>query len=113
MSATRLPTHLEVSLLIRRVESAGGFATVLQKGEPDSGSLLIVTMLRGGTATLHERMPRMDGRRTFEQTRVEDPENKELFSQYLARRRAQDRDSWLIELDIDAAERFVVELEDG
>ena len=39
---TRLPAHLEVAGLIRAVEAAGGFATVIAKGERDAGTLLVV-----------------------------------------------------------------------
>ncbi|MBN8501871.1 MAG: DUF1491 family protein [Sphingomonadales bacterium] len=38
---TRIPAHLEVSGLIRSVEAAGGFATVLYRGERESGTILI------------------------------------------------------------------------
>ena len=33
MEDARIPAHLEVSGLIRSVQAAGGFATVLAKGE--------------------------------------------------------------------------------
>lgn len=39
---TRLPAHLEVAGLIRAVQAAGGFATVLNKGEREAGTILIV-----------------------------------------------------------------------
>ena len=39
---TRLPAHVEVAGLIRAVEAAGGFATVIAKGERDAGTLLVV-----------------------------------------------------------------------
>ena len=38
----RLPAHVEVAGLIRAVESAGGFATVIAKGERDAGTLLVI-----------------------------------------------------------------------
>ena len=44
---TRLPAHLEVAGLIRAVEAAGGFATVIAKGERDAGTLLVVCSERG------------------------------------------------------------------
>ena len=43
----RLPTHVEVSGLIRAVEAAGGFATVLSKGERDAGTIALVALERG------------------------------------------------------------------
>lgn len=104
---TRLPTHLEVSGLIRLVESQGGTAMVLAKGERDAGTILIVTMCRGEDVRLFERMPQMDGTRPFLATKSQDPEKPEEFSEYLDRRRRQDPDIWIIEVDIANAERFV------
>jgi len=104
---TRLPTHLEVSGLIRLVESQGGTAMVLAKGERDAGTILIVTMCRGEDVRLFERMPQMDGTRPFLATKSQDLEKPEEFSEYLDRRRRQDPDIWIVEVDIANAERFV------
>lgn len=103
----RLPAHLEVGSLRRLAESNGGSAMVLAKGESDAGSILIVTMYRGKAARLYERMPQRDGTRSFVQTREQDTEKPDEFSDYLTRRRAQDPDIWIIEVDIDEAERFI------
>jgi hypothetical protein len=61
----RLPAHLEVSGLIRAVEAAGGFATVIAKGERDAGTLLVVCCERGAAAAAYERMPQPDGSRAW------------------------------------------------
>lgn len=106
----RLPAHVEVSGLIRAVESAGGFATVLSKGERDAGVILILTIERGRNARLYERMPTLDGKRAYRIAKEEDPENKEDFQDYVERRRRQDSDSWIIEVDIADAERFIASL---
>jgi len=103
----RLPAHLEASSLIRLAQTNGGSAMVLAKGERDAGTILIVTMFRGDCMRLYERMPQLDGTRTFVATRSQDTENKTEFSDYLARRQAQDPDIWIIEVDIDDAERFI------
>ncbi|WP_370033941.1 DUF1491 family protein [Qipengyuania mesophila] len=103
----RLPAHLEVSGLIRGVEAAGGFGVVLQKGEKDAGVILILTTHCGKNTRLWERMPSLDGSRAFVCVRDQGDEKKEEFDEYLSRRRRSDPDSWLIELDIENAERFV------
>ena len=103
----RLPAHLEVSGLIRAVNAAGGFATVLAKGEKDAGTILLLTIASGQNAQLYERMPQMDGSRRFSLTKQEDPDKKEEFSEYLEKRRSQDGDVWIVELDIADAERFI------
>ncbi len=111
MSA-RLPAHLEVAAIRRLAESQGGFAAVLAKGERDAGTILIVTLCHGEDAVLYERMPGLDGSRTFVAAKRENPENQSEFSEYLERRRRQDADLWLIEVNIADPERFVAELPD-
>lgn len=110
MSGNPLPTHIEVSALIRAVEAAGGFATVINKGERDAGAILVLTVQRGENSRLWERLPSLDGSRVFSVTREEDPGNPSEFAEYLKRRVDRDRDSWVIELDIANAERFVAAL---
>ncbi|MAC30183.1 MAG: hypothetical protein CL948_01480 [Erythrobacter sp.] len=103
----RLPAHVEVSGLIRAVESAGGFAMVLQKGERDAGTILVLTTQNGRNTRLWERMPQLDGSRKFSCTRKQDDENPREIDEYVGKRRRSDPDCWVIELDIENAERFV------
>ena len=103
----RLPAHVEVGALVRRVQSEGGFATVLRKGEPDAGTILVVTVHNGANARLWERMPAADGTRQWLCARSQDSENPGEFDEYLSRRRQQDVDLWIIELDIVNGERFI------
>lgn len=108
--STRLPAHLEVSAILRLVQSAGGFGTVVSRGERDAGTILLLTLERGANARLWERMPQLDGSRTFAVTNAEDPEKPSKIQDYISRRTAQDSDCWVIELDIDDADRFVASL---
>jgi len=103
----RLPAHIEVSGFLRSVQVAGGFGTILQKGEKDAGVILILTTHNGRSTQLWERMPQLDGSRIFTVTKAQDPENSEKFEEYLAKRRLGDPDSWMIELDIENPERFI------
>ncbi|WP_324828930.1 DUF1491 family protein [Qipengyuania zhejiangensis] len=103
----RLPAHIEVSALTRAVQAAGGFATIVQRGEKDAGVVLIVTMERGENARLWERMPQLDGSRKFMISKTQEPENPQQFNEYLGRRGRSDPDCWIVELDIDGAERFI------
>lgn len=109
MTDARLPAHVEVSALIRAVEAVGGFGTVVSKGERDAGVILVLTMERGRNARLWERMPRLDGSRVFEVVRCQDTDQKEEFAEYLQRRTTRDPDSWLVELDVADAERFIAD----
>ena len=108
MSETaRLPAHLEVSGLIRRVAAEGGFAAVLARGEPDAGTILLVMRESRTKPRLFARMPHPAGTRPWTLTRMQDPDNKQDFEDYLARRQAQDRDVWIVELDSPNPERFI------
>lgn len=108
----RLPAQLEASAILRLAESQGGFGAVLARGERDAGTILLVTTCRGRDSRLYERMPALDGSRSFVASGAENPENPQEFAEYLARRRQQDPDIWLIEVDIADPERFVAQLDE-
>ena len=106
----RLPAHLEVSGYIRMAEAQGGFGMVLSKGEKDAGVILLLTTQRNENAIMWERMPQLDGSRPFLVAKRQNDENKQEFSEYIARRGQQDPDIWVVELDIADPERFIASL---
>ena len=103
----RLPARLEVSGLVRAVNAAGGFAAVLNKGEAETGTLLVICAENGANRRAFERMPSIDDDREWILSIAEDTEKKQVFDDYLARRLGQDPDLWIIELDIANGERFI------
>jgi hypothetical protein len=103
----RLPAHVEVSALIRAVDAQGGFGMVIKKGERDAGTLLIICCENGTKLRAFERMPQLDGTRKWVLSKKEDPENKKEFSEYCERRKRQDGDLWIVELDAPNAEQFL------
>jgi len=103
----RLPAHLEVSGLIRTVQAAGGFASVLHKGERDAGTILLILTERGGNPRLFERLPSIDGTRNWQTVSIQDIDNKDIFDEYQRRRVSQDPDLWIVELDIVNGERLI------
>ena len=105
--SVRLPAHLEIASLIRLAESHGGSAMVLSKGERDAGTILVVTMYRGENARLYERMPQLDGSRSFTLTKEQDAEKPWELSEYLTRRSQQDPDTWILEVDVADGEQFI------
>jgi hypothetical protein len=104
---SRVPAHLEVTGLIRAVGAAGGFATVIAKGERDAGTLLVVCCGKDRACVAYERMPQPDGGRAWRLSRRQDAENPQEFWDYCDRRKRQDSDLWIVELDVPNGERFI------
>ena len=103
----RLAAHIEVSGLVRQVNAAGGFATVVHKGEREAGTILVVIAENGAYLRVFERMPTIDGHREWHLSRKQDVDNPAGIHEYLSRRGEQDRDVWIVELDIAHGERFI------
>ena len=109
MRGGRLPPRLEVPALLRRAEAQGGFATVLNRGDPEGGALLLVVTSRGRHVAVLERILEISG--AYEWRTAGPPEKAESaeVASFLAKRRQFDPDLWLIELDIAEPERFIAE----
>ena len=103
----RLAAHVEVAALVRRCQAEGGFAAVLQKGEREAGTILVVIAENGRNARVYERMPELDGTRKWHCAKRQIAENPQDFVEYLNRRGRQDDDLWIVELDIVNGERFI------
>jgi len=108
----RLPAHLEVSAMIRAVDAAGGFATVLKKGEREAGTILVILCEKGAGSVLYERMPDMDLGRKWTEVRRQDSQNPFDFNDYVDRRKIQDADCWVVELDVANGQQFVAGMAD-
>jgi hypothetical protein len=104
----RLPTHVEVAGILRRVEADGGFATVMRKGDPDARLAAAFVSSRGRHVACLERVLASTAtiagsgrtRRIGEFPEIAD---------FLAKRARFDEDLWAIELDIADPERFIAE----
>jgi hypothetical protein len=109
VSDERLPAHLEVAAILRRAEASGDFATVMRKGDPERGSLLLIVSSRGRHVACLERLLSLSGGYSWQ--RVGPPESAGSLevADFLARRARFDEDSWAVELDIAAPERFIAE----
>lgn len=105
----RLDTQTLVSALIRRVNAAGGFATVLHKGDPTGGMILVQLLDRGRFGTVMERMTDLSGHQTLVACGPKQPSQDTEISDYISKRKRSDPDLWLIELDVADGERFAAE----
>jgi hypothetical protein len=105
----RLPAHLEAAAFMRRVETDGGFATVLRKGDPDRGTLTLILQKKGEFCGILEREmgPSFEYGWVFRANEAEQGSNP--IAELIARKSRFDPDSWLIELDIAEPERFIAE----
>lgn len=112
-----------VSALRRKVEAAGGFATIIKKGDPVAGALLLVCLPQRGFAEslqiapesgplpiILEREPSFDGPGKWRAIEGHNVDNKDKIEEYLTRRQKVDPDLWIIELDVADAERFAAEI---
>jgi hypothetical protein len=109
VSLDRLPAHLEAAGILRRAEASGGFGTVLRKGDPDRGALLLVISSRGRHFGCFERMPTLDGTSNWQPVGPAESASSTQVAEFLARRARFDEDSWALELDIAEPERFIAE----
>lgn len=105
----RLTSAMLVGALLRRVTAAGGFGTILLKGDPTSGVILVQTLERGRETGLLERVSNFRGSHALMRCGPTPEEGPQAFASYMERRRRSDPDLWLVELDIADAERFAAE----
>ena len=98
----RLPTHLVVGALLRRVNDAGGMAMVRAKGDPQGGAILL--LIESRSSPVLERTIDFDGVAILAESVP--PDGAEA---YWRRRCSRDPDLWVVELDIPEAERFAAE----
>ena len=109
MSNERLPASVEAAGLVRRAQNDGDFATIIKKGDPDRGSILLVVSSRGRHVACLERTLSLDGGYQWMGVGPSESAGSDEIRDFLAKRTRFDADLWAIELDIADAERFVAE----
>lgn len=109
MNYERLPAGLEAASIVRRAETAGDFATLLRRGDPDRGSIMLVITSRGRHVAILERSLSADGSYRWNRSGPADSGKVEEVAAFLQKRARFDPDSWAIELDIANPERFIAE----
>jgi hypothetical protein len=109
MSYERMPAAVEAAGLVRRAEGQGDFATIIKKGDPDRGALLLVISSRGRHVGCLERMLTLDGGYVWMRVGPSESSSSDEIRDFLAKRTRFDADLWAIELDVAEAERFIAE----
>lgn len=108
----RLTAQILVAVLRRLAESEGGTAIVVHRGHERAGGLLVILTERGQERMLAERRTGWEGELTWD-TRplsLESAEKRHSFAEMLQRRKDDDEDLWVLELDVADAERFVAQM---
>lgn len=99
----RLAAGLKVSALLRAVSAAGGFATVLARGDEQSGSIAVAVREGVEELLLAPVMAISGGYEWVESARGE------AVPGWIERARRRDPDLWVVEIDIADAASFVAE----
>ena len=94
---------------MRRVSAGGGFATVIRKGDPDRGSLLLFVSGRGRHFACLEQILELDGGYRWQVAGPGDSAGSIEIAEFIAKRARFDEDLWAIELDIAEPEQFIAE----
>ena len=97
-----LPASTLVPALVRQVQGAGGFATVLRKGS-EWGAALLLVHRQGATVAAYEKVPTLDGKPSWRTA----AEGAEAVQSFIDRQARFDPDLWVLELDIADIQRFV------
>jgi hypothetical protein len=99
VSEARPTSGLLVSSLLRRVAAEGGHGAVLARGDATAGGILLVLAMRGVTQRLVERGFAADGGYGWVPAGPKLSDDPAILADYLARRRRNDPDLWVVELD--------------
>ncbi|WP_409432560.1 DUF1491 family protein [Litorimonas sp. RW-G-Af-16] len=91
----RLKTQIAVSGLLRTAQSAGAFAAILRKGDPDSGAYL-VSVRAGHDVTLYTAERNMDGDVVWI---AQGPMTETDATAKINRRVDFDPDLWVVEIE--------------
>jgi hypothetical protein len=109
MNDDRLPASVEASAFVRRAEVDGDFATILKRGDPDRGALLLIVSSRGRHVACLERTLDLQAGYQWRRAGPGESAGSAEIADFLEKRTRFDPDSWLIELDIADPERFIAE----
>lgn len=105
-----LKTDLWAGALIRRAELGGAFAVVAQRGDPDAGAVLVKVATLDGRARLYAPALDAQGEQVFLDLSAGSLGDSEAaVDAYARKRRANDPDLWVIEIEDKAGRHFLTE----
>ena len=99
MPATQLPAHLWITAKIRQLNQENTPAYILQKGEKNSGTLLVKVSKLNGSCCLYTQMRDLDGNLGWIHALKSDSPNDPEADAYIARVKSRDPDVWIVEIE--------------
>lgn len=99
MPRDRLPSAMWVSATLRGVNTQGGFGAVINKGERESGSLVLRLNLLDGTSRILTETRDLDGNLGWLPPLGADPIPDEKADAYVTRSIDRDPDIWVVEIE--------------
>jgi hypothetical protein len=94
---------------MRRVEAAGGFATLIRRGDPDRGAITLLVSEKGVISAVLERQLDKDFTYRWTKLSADRPFDEAAWRDFQEKKVNIDPDFWAIELDVADAERFIAE----
>ena len=95
--------------MVRQAEAEGGFGTILKRGDPDRGTLILLVARRGNHSACLERALTHSGDYRWQKVGPAAGSDPAALADWSQKRVRFDEDLWLIELDIPDPERFIAE----
>ena len=105
----RLTSRLRIDVLRRMAEDAGDTVTILARGDDGAGAILIEAAERGQPGAFWEAGFALDGPAPWIETGPTPDADPAARAAYRARRRQNDGDLWIVELDSPNATRLIAE----
>jgi hypothetical protein len=102
----RLASEVRIAALRRLAEAEGGFVTILRKGDPVAGAILVIGVVKGRNPVVYDRFPSPDGAYSWQALAKQAIVTEQEISDLWQKRRARDPDLWVIELDVASTERL-------
>jgi len=107
-SQLEISTDVWVGALIRRAQLGGAFATVVRKGDPKAGAVLVKLFNpRSRAATLYASAWRGEGTRIWMEPIASEVEAD--LDAYVEKARGRDPDLWVVEIEDGEGRHFLTE----
>ena len=106
MIEPRLKTEIRVAAQLRRAASAGAFATIARRGDPDAGAIAIKVYLGGRQARLFVESRDEAGAPVWREP-LDGETAEDAVDHYLEREARFDRDLWIVEIEDRQGRPFV------